>query len=105
VNEKLHGAKDPRVLKAATSDQRILVTMDQDFANVLVFPPEETAGIAVIRAPGRVTPALLAGLISSLLDAIEKKLIMGKLWIVEPGRIREHQGDPGSDDDDQRSGS
>jgi predicted nuclease of predicted toxin-antitoxin system len=99
-DEKLQGAKDPRVLQAATAEDRILVTMDQDFANVLIFPPEETAGIAVIRPPGRATPALLEKLISGLLDAIEKKLIKGRLWIVEPGRIREHQADPRLDEDE-----
>lgn len=74
--------------------------MDQDFANVLVFPPNETAGIAVIRAPGLITPGLLDVLVSGLLDAVENKLIKGKLWIVEPGRIREHQADPRLDEDD-----
>jgi predicted nuclease of predicted toxin-antitoxin system len=98
-DEKLHWAKDPRVLQAATAEDRILVTMDQDFANVLLFPPEENAGIAVIWAHGRATPALLEKLVSALLDAMDKRLIKGKLWIVEPGRIREHQADPWLDED------
>jgi predicted nuclease of predicted toxin-antitoxin system len=48
----MHGAKDPNVLKAATAENRIPVTMNQDFANVLSFSPEETAGIAVISPTG-----------------------------------------------------
>ncbi len=99
-DEKLHGAKDPRVLEAATTEDRILVTMDQDFANTLLFSPEKTAGIAVIRASGRLTRALLLILISSLLDALQDKLIRGKLWIVEPGRIREHQASRSVEDND-----
>ena len=71
-DENLHGARDLRVLQAATAEDRILVTRDQDFANVLIFPPEETAGIAVIRVPGRVALALLRKLISALLNAMEK---------------------------------
>ncbi len=104
-DEKLYGAKDARVLQAATAEGRILVTLDQDFANVLVFPPEDTAGIAVIRFPGQATPGLLENLILALLYAMEQKLIKGKLWIVEPGRIREHQPNPSLDDDDQESES
>ena len=99
--EKLSGAKDPRVLRAATAEGRILVTLDQDFANVLLFPPEETAGIAVVRFPGQATPGILETLISALLAALEQKLIKGKLWIVEPGRIREHQTDPWPDEGDE----
>jgi predicted nuclease of predicted toxin-antitoxin system len=93
-DEKLHGAKDPRVLDAAAAEGRILVTMDQDFANVLLFPPEETAGVAVIRFPGQATVRLLETLIVALLEALEQKRLKGRLWIVEPGRIREHQDNP-----------
>ena len=99
-DEKLQGANDPRVLQAAIVERRILVTLDQDFGNVLMFPPEKTEGIAVIRFPGRATPELLEILISNFIDAMEKKLIKGKLWIVEPGRIREHQTDSWLDEDD-----
>jgi predicted nuclease of predicted toxin-antitoxin system len=93
-DERLGGAKDPRVLAAASAEGRILVTMDQDFANVLRFPPNTTAGIAVIRFSGQANLRLLQSLVSALLGALEAKLIGGKLWIVEPNRIREHQDDP-----------
>lgn len=93
-DENLRGAKDRRVLQAATAEDRILVTMDQDFANVLLYPPEDTSGIAVIRVPGQPSLTLLERLISGFLDAVERKLIKGRLWIVEPGRIREHETDP-----------
>ena len=92
--QKLAGAKDPRVMQAASRERRILVTTDQDFANVLLFPPENTAGVAVIRLPGRATRQRLMRLVSAFLDAIESRSIAGKLWIVEPGRIREHQVEP-----------
>jgi predicted nuclease of predicted toxin-antitoxin system len=34
--EKLSGAKDATVLAAAVAEQRILLTMDHDFGNVLI---------------------------------------------------------------------
>jgi predicted nuclease of predicted toxin-antitoxin system len=89
-DEKLAGAADERVLQAATAEGRILVTLDHDFANVLRFPPEETAGVAVINPPGRVSTALLRQLVLALLQALTAQRLSGKLWIVEPGRIREH---------------
>jgi predicted nuclease of predicted toxin-antitoxin system len=106
-DEKLHGASDPRVLDAASSEGRILVTMDQDFANVLLYPPESTSGVAVIRFPGQATVRLLELLVVGLLNALEQKQIEGKLWIVEPGRIREHQNESTTDleDDAPHSGA
>jgi predicted nuclease of predicted toxin-antitoxin system len=90
--EGLGGADDPRILEAAVSEGRILVTNDHDFGNVLVYPPETTAGIALLNPPGRVSLGLLQRLVSALLEALSSgEDVRGKLWIVEPGRIREHQ--------------
>jgi predicted nuclease of predicted toxin-antitoxin system len=100
-DEKLGGALDPRVLDAGSREGRILVTMDQDFANVLRYPPHNTHGVAVIRIPGRASLPLLATLVRTLLEALEKKQIKGRLWIVEPGRIREHEMDPWLDDESE----
>lgn len=91
--ERLSGASDATVLEATVSEGRILVTMDHDFANVLQYPPSQTAGIAVISPPGRASRALLRTLIEAFLLALEQKAIRGKLWIVEPSRIREHEPD------------
>ena len=45
----LSGADDPVVRDVAIRQERILVTLDADFANVLMFPPSETPG--VVRNP------------------------------------------------------
>jgi predicted nuclease of predicted toxin-antitoxin system len=89
--EGLGGAEDPEVLKAAVGEGRVLVTNDHDFGNVLVYPPHDTAGIAVLNPPGRVSPQLLRRLVMAFLEVLSREDIEGKLWIVEPGRIREHQ--------------
>jgi predicted nuclease of predicted toxin-antitoxin system len=91
--EGLAGADDPLVLRAALSENRILVTNDHDFGNVLVYPPERTAGIAVLNPPGRTSLQLLRRLATTLLETLAIESVEGKLWIVEPGRIREHQSD------------
>jgi predicted nuclease of predicted toxin-antitoxin system len=98
-DEKLGGAADERVLQAATAEGRILVTLDHDFANVLRFPPEETAGVAVINPPGRVSTPLLSQLVLALLQALTTGRLSGKLWIVEPGRIREHITEPSDEEE------
>jgi predicted nuclease of predicted toxin-antitoxin system len=89
--EKLTGADDDAVLAAAVAEGRILVTMDHDFGNILAYPPESTTGVAILNPPGNVSRALLATLLQSFVDACEQGVLQGKLWIVEPGRIRERQ--------------
>lgn len=98
-DENLAGAPDPDVLKAAVDEDRILVTMDLDFGNVLVYPPEKTSGIIVVHPPGRVSFPLLQMLPRQALTVLGKRIIRGRLWIVEPGRVREHESDkiPGWD--------
>ena len=49
--EGLSGATDSHLFEVCQSEGRCLVTLDLDFANVLRFPPANTAGIAVIRLP------------------------------------------------------
>ncbi len=87
----LGGAVDTRVLEAAVSEGRILVTTDHDFGNVLIYPPNQTSGIAIMNPPGRASRSLLQSLAETLLTAVEQEAIRGKLWIVEPSRIREHE--------------
>ena len=45
----LSGADDPVVREVAIQQERILVTLDADFANVLRFPPSETPGVVRFR--------------------------------------------------------
>jgi len=87
----LGGAVDTRVLEATVSEGRILVTTDHDFGNVLIHPPNQTSGIAIMNPPGRASRSLLQSLAETLLTAVEQEAIRGKLWIVEPSRIREHE--------------
>jgi len=88
--EELLGAPDHEVFAAALGEDRILVSLDHDFGNVLTYRHEETAGVAIINPPGRLSLDLLPLLVQTLLEALKKNDIRGRLWIIEPGRIREH---------------
>ena len=97
VAEGLAGADDPAVLAAAMAEDRVLVTLDRDFTNVLLYPPEATSGVAVVQLGRRASRPLLAAVLDSFLTACENQLLHGKLWIIEPGRIREHKTPDESD--------
>ncbi|MBI4840109.1 MAG: DUF5615 family PIN-like protein, partial [candidate division NC10 bacterium] len=50
-DERLSGQPDTAVESACRRELRCLVTLDLDFANVLVYPPERYSGLVVLRHP------------------------------------------------------
>lgn len=93
--QKLTAADDRHLIEICRLEGRALVTLDVDFANPLVFPPADYAGIAVIRLPKRPTAADLQAGLETLVRALNAESLTGRLWIVERGRVRIHQGAEG----------
>lgn len=91
AEQELCGVPDYAVGAPCRREQRCLVTLDLDFANPLRSAPGDHAGIVVLRPPPRTTPADLDHLIDVLAQALETRSVTGRLWTVEPGRIREYQ--------------
>jgi len=91
--ENLQGASDRHLFQICCDEQRCLVTLDLDFADVLRFPPQQTNGIIVIRVPRNPSLALLENLIEQMLQTVSQMSVQKQLWIVEVGRIRIHQSD------------
>jgi predicted nuclease of predicted toxin-antitoxin system len=88
--QQLQGTTDEQLFSVCLAEGRALVTLDLDFTNLLRFPPNQSAGLAVLRLPARPSLALLRQTVQTLLDGLGREPITGKLWIVEPGRIRVH---------------
>ncbi len=89
--QKLAGTPDPEVIQYCRTEQRALVTLDLDFSNTLRFKPADYAGIAVLRIGRDSSYGDLMIAVRTLVDALDKEPIQGRLWIVERGRIRVHQ--------------
>ena len=92
ADEKLGGANDPEIAEACKREQRCLITADLDFAQILDYPPERYAGIIVLRHPEASLEGMVA-LVAQIVEALATESPVGRLWIVEPGRLRIH--DPG----------
>ena len=60
-------------------ESRCLITLDLDFADLLRFPPQQTAGIVVMRYPGRVTWAALELLTRNLVQHLKNDSPKGSL--------------------------
>lgn len=92
LDEKLSGQSDEEIYRVCLEGQRTLITLDLDFSNPFRFPPEPTEGIVVVRPPRPVLPLIRATLQTVLPELLSRSL-KGKLWIVEPGRIRLYDPD------------
>ena len=86
-DQNLSGASDPQVQHVCRLEDRVIVTLDLDFANVRAYPPGESPGIVVLRLARQDKDRVLAAIgdMVSMLDAESPEQC---LWIVEDDRIR-----------------
>jgi hypothetical protein len=89
--QRMNGAADSVLIEHCREEDRVLVTLDLDFANPLRFDPRRFSGIAVLRLPSRPTPADLLDAVETLIGALRTREIASRLWIIELARIREYQ--------------
>jgi len=57
VAEDLCSSSDEKLIGVCRAEQRVLISLDKDFASILRFPPRHYAGIVVLRLPEPLTPA------------------------------------------------
>ena len=88
--QDLQGANDDDLIEACRTEERVLITLDLDFSNVLRFPPAKYAGIVVLRLPHPTKLETIRERVRVFLRASERKNLSGQLWIVEQDRIREY---------------
>jgi predicted nuclease of predicted toxin-antitoxin system len=94
ASERLSGATDRELIEICRREGRCLVTLDLDFSNPLVFTPSDYAGIAVLRLPHRATDTDLWAACEVLVRGIRIAPLVGRLWIVHRGIIREYRPEP-----------
>jgi predicted nuclease of predicted toxin-antitoxin system len=87
LQQGLGGQPDADVAHACQCEQRILVTLDIDFADIRTYPPEQFHGLIVLRLRQQDTAHVLDAL-RRLLQLFASESIQGQLWIVEEDRIR-----------------
>ena len=83
----LRGVADPGVAAVCRVERRAIVTLDTDFLDVRRFPPADYDGIIVLR-PHRQSVPRLTAMTSRLLLLFDLEPLVGKLWVVDEGRIR-----------------
>lgn len=92
-SEGLAGARDPQLLAACIAEQRVLVTLDLDFADMRAYPPGSHPGIWVLRPPEQSVGTVLALALSGIrLAPLEP--VSGRLWVIDSHRVRIRERPP-----------
>lgn len=99
-DEALQGSPDTAIAAACRHEQRALITVDLDFADIRQYPPALSPGCIVLRlghldkahvlmAPERVAPIL------------QHEALRERLWIVDETKVRiRGAGTPALEDDE-----
>jgi predicted nuclease of predicted toxin-antitoxin system len=90
ADEGMSGADDPTLAVRCTSENRIIVTLDLDFADVRIYPPHSHCGVLVLR-PGSQDKESLLALMRRAITVLTTRSAEKQLWIVEPRRVRFRQ--------------
>ncbi|MBF2057960.1 MAG: DUF5615 family PIN-like protein [Cyanobacterium sp. T60_A2020_053] len=93
VEQNLAGSDDDTLIDICRQEERCIVTLDLDFSNPIRYQPSKYCGIAVLRLPKQTSHQDLLDAISTLIQALNNNVIIGKLWIIQKGKLRIYQED------------
>jgi predicted nuclease of predicted toxin-antitoxin system len=85
-DQNLGGCPDADVARAVKSEGRCLITFDLDFADPRRYPPQEFAGLVVLRLRNTASARQIDRIRTFL---AEEPDVRGRLWIVEETRARD----------------
>lgn len=86
-DEQLSGAGDGSVAQVCQAEQRILITLDLDFADIRAYPPSLYSGLIVLRLARQDRDSVLA-IAPRLLELLRTEPISQRLWIMDETRTR-----------------
>ena len=87
LGQGLGGRPDSDIVSVCQTEGRILVTLDKGFADIRAYPPEEFPGMMVLSVNRQDKPYLLDVFFNAL-QIFDTEPIKGRLWIIEPSRVR-----------------
>ena len=87
LEQNLGGAADNQLAIVCHQEERAIVTLDLDFADIRTYPPEQFSGIVVLRLRQHDKPHVVQ-IMQKFVQAVETETLMGKLWIIDEKRIR-----------------
>jgi predicted nuclease of predicted toxin-antitoxin system len=86
-DQRLEGKPDSDIVSVCQRENRVLITLDMDFADIRAYPPAQHAGIVVLRLK-RAGKANVLSRLSRLIPMLPDEPLKGHLWIAEERRVR-----------------
>lgn len=86
-DENLLSLPDTEIARQAAAENRMVYTLDVEFANARRFPPGSHPGIVLFR-PGPMGPLAVNSLVMRFSGEIDLNDMAGSLVVVEPGQVR-----------------
>jgi predicted nuclease of predicted toxin-antitoxin system len=87
LEQQMGGEKDNVVSQVCQAENRILITLDLDFADIRAYPPKDYPGIIILRFSRQDKPYILSQ-IPKLLEFLAQTTIDRQLWIVDENQVR-----------------
>ena len=86
-DESIQGGSDDELIEVCRREQRHLLTLDLDFADIVSYPPTEYEGIIVLRLARQDAPYVVSR-IEQVLEDLSQLELNAHLVIVDDHRIR-----------------
>jgi predicted nuclease of predicted toxin-antitoxin system len=87
LDQQMGGKPDKHIIQVCSREQRALITLDLDFADIKTYPPSDYYGIFVLRLKMQSRSKILDA-IAKLIPHLPSEPIEKQLWIVEDDKIR-----------------
>ena len=86
-SQGLQGSQDEAIFDVRTREDRVLMTLDLDFADARFYPYWNSPGVIVFR-PRIQEFVHLERILRGILKSLDDEQLANRLWIVEDSRIR-----------------
>jgi predicted nuclease of predicted toxin-antitoxin system len=86
-DEGLRGSADEVIAERCHREERALVTLDLDFADIRTYPPAGSPGMIVLRVRNQSRRHILR-VLSRVTTLLDKEPVAGRLWIVSDAGVR-----------------
>ncbi len=90
-DQMMVGHTDPQIASICQQENRALVTLDLDFADIRTYPPDQYPGIIVLR-PRNQAKSTLMSLVAQLIPLLSGESLENKLWILQETGLRIREG-------------
>lgn len=84
MDQQMGGQPDANLAAVCRRENRAILTLDLDFADIRGYPPADYPGIVVLR----LDKGHVLSVVQRLLPLVEQEPLAGKLWIVDETSIR-----------------